>query len=66
MDEPTASLDGDTGRNIITFIKSEVLSDKRAIVIVTHDARINEFANRILNMEDGRLTSITEGEANAK
>jgi len=66
LDEPTASLDGDTGRNIITFIKTEVLSDTRAIVIVTHDARINEFANRILNMEDGRLTSITEGEANAK
>jgi putative ABC transport system ATP-binding protein len=66
LDEPTASLDGDTGRNIITFIKTEVLTDKRAIVIVTHDARINEFANRILNMEDGRLASITESQANAK
>ena len=30
LDEPTASLYGDTGRNIITFIKSEVLSDKRS------------------------------------
>ena len=29
----------------------------RCILIVTHDARINEFASRILHMEDGRLTS---------
>ena len=58
MDEPTASLDGDTGRNIVGFVQKEILSDKRCIVIVTHDARITEFADRILHMEDGRLKSI--------
>jgi len=65
LDEPTASLDGDTGRNIVSFIKHEVMNDDRSIVIVTHDSRIYEFASRILNMEDGRLTGITEGQANA-
>jgi len=61
FDEPTASLDGETGRNIINFVKTNILTDKRCIVIVTHDARINEFADRILKMEDGRLTSIVNG-----
>ncbi len=61
MDEPTASLDGDTGRSILNFVKTNVLSEKRCILVVTHDARINEFASRILTMEDGKLTA-GEGE----
>jgi putative ABC transport system ATP-binding protein len=57
LDEPTASLDGDTGRNIVSFVKNTLLSPQRAIVIVTHDARIYEFADSILHMEDGKLSS---------
>ncbi|HEV2576297.1 MAG TPA: ABC transporter ATP-binding protein [Acidobacteriaceae bacterium] len=57
MDEPTASLDGDTGRSILTFVKTNILNGNRCIVVVTHDARINEFATRILTMEDGKLLS---------
>jgi putative ABC transport system ATP-binding protein len=57
LDEPTASLDGDTGRNIVAFVKEHLLNDKRAIVIVTHDARIYEFASSILRMEDGVISS---------
>ncbi len=53
LDEPTASLDGDTGRSIISFVREHILSATRAIVIVTHDARILEFADSILEMEDG-------------
>ena len=61
FDEPTASLDGDTGRNILSFVRNEVLTPKRCIVIITHDPRIFEFADRIMNMEDGRLTGIQSG-----
>ena len=61
MDEPTASLDGDTGRAIVEFVKKSFLNDKRFILIVTHDARINEFATRILRMEDGRITGFEKG-----
>ena len=61
MDEPTASLDGDTGQAIVGFVKKNVLTDKRCILIVTHDDRIFEFASRILKMEDGRLTGIEKG-----
>jgi putative ABC transport system ATP-binding protein len=61
FDEPTASLDGDTGRKIVEFVKSSILNDHRAILIVTHDARIFEFADRIVHMEDGRIINAQEG-----
>jgi putative ABC transport system ATP-binding protein len=61
LDEPTASLDGDTGRMIIAFVKEKILNEKRCILIVTHDARINEYADRILHMEDGILTATDKG-----
>jgi putative ABC transport system ATP-binding protein len=61
LDEPTASLDGDTGRMIIAFVKAKILNQSRCILIVTHDARINEFADRIVHMEDGRITGLDKG-----
>lgn len=63
LDEPTASLDGDTGRKILQFIREKVLSPERCILIVTHDARIFEFADRIMHMEDGKVTGFEEGHA---
>ncbi len=64
FDEPTASLDGDTGRKIVEFVKQRVLGEGRCIVVVTHDDRIYEFADRILHMEDGRLLD-GKGDADA-
>ena len=61
LDEPTASLDGDTGRMIIAFVKEKILDQNRCILIVTHDARINEYADRIMRMEDGCLTAYEKG-----
>jgi putative ABC transport system ATP-binding protein len=61
LDEPTASLDGDTGKMIISFVKERILNKSRCIIIVTHDVRINEYADRILHMEDGVLTATTKG-----
>lgn len=63
MDEPTASLDGDTGHSLISFVKHNILNERRCILIVTHDNRISEFATRILKMEDGRLTGIEKGDS---
>ncbi len=60
LDEPTASLDGDTGHAIVSFVHENILSKDRCILVVTHDSRIYEFATRILTMEDGRLTSSDE------
>ncbi len=55
FDEPTASLDGETGHRIVGFVKRQILNEHRCIVIVTHDNRIYDFADRILHMEDGRI-----------
>jgi putative ABC transport system ATP-binding protein len=60
MDEPTASLDGDTGQAILKFVHNNILNSDRCIVVVTHDSRIYEYASRILKMEDGRLTGTEE------
>jgi putative ABC transport system ATP-binding protein len=65
LDEPTASLDGDTGRNIISFVRREVLNANRCILIITHDSRIFEFADRIMTMEDGRITHLGAAVANS-
>jgi putative ABC transport system ATP-binding protein len=61
FDEPTASLDGDTGRKIVDFVKKNILNENRCIIIVTHDSRIFEYADRIMKMEDGRITGIGKG-----
>ncbi|MGC2457135.1 MAG: ABC transporter ATP-binding protein [Gallionellaceae bacterium] len=66
FDEPTASLDGDTGRKIVAFVKENILNEKRSIIIVTHDSRIYEYADRILKMEDGKITGVEKGEFNEK
>ena len=62
LDEPTASLDGDTGHAIVSFVKNNILNENRCILIVTHDSRITELATRILKMEDGRLTDYEKGD----
>ena len=60
FDEPTASLDGETGRKIVSFVKNEVLNPNRCILIITHDSRIFEYSNRIMSMEDGRITGFQQ------
>ena len=66
FDEPTASLDGETGRNIVQFVREQLLTDKRCIIIVTHDSRIYEFADRIMRMEDGRMTGLDRNALDAQ
>ncbi len=63
LDEPTASLDGDTGRKIVSFVKEQILTAQRCIVVVTHDSRIFEYSDRIIGMEDGRITGFKQGVA---
>ena len=54
-DEPTAALDKHTGREVIDVMKNLAQEQGTAIILVTHDNRILDVADRILNMEDGRL-----------
>ncbi len=54
-DEPTSALDGATGREVVELLKSLALEQGCSVLIVTHDPRILDLADRVLNMEDGRL-----------
>jgi putative ABC transport system ATP-binding protein len=56
-DEPTAALDAKSGRRVMDLLREVALADDRAVIIVTHDNRIFDMADRILAMEDGRITS---------
>lgn len=59
-DEPTSALDHETGHRVMEMLKSVALEDDRALIIVTHDARIFDFADRIARMDDGRITKVNE------
>lgn len=54
-DEPTSSLDHETGVKVMELLREEVLSAACSLIIVTHDARIFEYADRIIKLEDGRV-----------
>lgn len=54
-DEPTAALDWENGRTVMALLRSLASEHGRAVVIVTHDNRIIEYADRILRIEDGRI-----------
>ncbi len=55
-DEPTAALDAATGKEVIGILRSIANDKNRAVLIVTHDSRIYSFADRIIEMSDGRIT----------
>lgn len=54
-DEPTAALDSENGRMVVQLMSSLAKEGDRAVVIVTHDPRVLEFADRVVTIEDGRL-----------
>jgi putative ABC transport system ATP-binding protein len=58
VDEPTASLDADNGRAAMTLLTHLVRERDVTLVVVTHDERIFPFADRIVRLEDGRLTDV--------
>ncbi len=59
-DEPTASLDGETGKLVMEMFRNVALTEDRAIVVVTHDNRIFSYGDRIAEMLDGRILSVHE------
>ena len=57
-DEPTSALDAETGRKVMELLHRLGRAENRALVVVTHDSRIFDFADRIAEMNDGRITQI--------
>lgn len=56
-DEPTAALDSQSGRNVVEILQKLAKKQNCAILIVTHDNRILDIADRIIEMEDGTILS---------
>jgi putative ABC transport system ATP-binding protein len=62
-DEPTASLDKQAGREVVDLMQELARKQGVTVLLVTHDNRILDIADRIVHLEDGRLSSFTEGVA---
>ncbi len=62
-DEPTASLDRKSGREVVELLKNLARDQGKSILLVTHDNRILDVADRILVLEDGRLESLAANAA---
>jgi putative ABC transport system ATP-binding protein len=58
-DEPTAALDSKSGRDVVSIMQRLAKEQHCAILLVTHDNRILDIADRIVHMEDGKLTKDT-------
>ena len=57
-DEPTSSVDAQTGQAVMELIREIALQPDRLVIVVTHDNRIFQFADRIISMEDGRIKEV--------
>ncbi|MCU1297065.1 MAG: transporter related protein [Acidobacteriaceae bacterium] len=60
-DEPTASLDAEAGRNICQILRSQVDQNGRTVVVVSHDPRWKEFADRMITLSDGQIKQEEQG-----
>jgi putative ABC transport system ATP-binding protein len=54
-DEPTAALDGENGKAIMTILADIAKAPDRGVLVVTHDPRLVSFADRIVHIEDGNI-----------
>jgi putative ABC transport system ATP-binding protein len=61
-DEPTSALDHATGQRVMELLRSVASGADLSLVVVTHDARIFEFADRMAEMDDGRIVKISTGQ----
>ena len=56
-DEPTAALDRESGRDVVDLFRRLADQERSAIVMVTHDNKVLDIADRIVNLEAGRLVA---------
>jgi putative ABC transport system ATP-binding protein len=57
-DEPTAALDTKTALSVMELLRELASTAGRAVVVVTHDPRLERFADRVVRVEDGRIQGI--------
>jgi len=62
-DEPTAALDAHSGQTVMELLRRVAVQPDRAVIVVTHDNRVFRFGDRIIEMDDGRVQSVRQGDA---
>jgi putative ABC transport system ATP-binding protein len=60
-DEPTSALDAQAGQRVMELLAEIAVRPDRAVIVVTHDSRVLDFADTIAHMEDGRITHVEAG-----
>jgi putative ABC transport system ATP-binding protein len=65
-DEPTSALDAKTGHAVMELLSEVAVRPDRAVVVVTHDSRVFDFADTIAHMDDGRIQTVESGAALAR
>lgn len=63
-DEPTSALDKDTGGHIMDLLRAVARHPERSVIVVTHDNRIFKYADRLTEMEDGRVQRVHDQAGN--
>ena len=65
-DEPTSALDAQAGHKVMELLAEIAVRPDRAVIVVTHDSRVLDFADTIAHMEDGRITHVEPGAGMAR
>jgi putative ABC transport system ATP-binding protein len=59
-DEPTAALDGHSGRTVMELIRNVSVQPGRVVIVVTHDSRVYSYGDRMIEMDDGRVSNVND------
>ena len=62
-DEPTAALDAQSGQTVMELVRQVAVQPDRAVIVVTHDARVYRYGDRIIEMADGQVTAVKAASA---
>jgi putative ABC transport system ATP-binding protein len=62
-DEPTSALDHETGNAVMELLTNVAVRPDRAVMVVTHDSRVFQFADSIAHMDDGRIVETSGGDS---
>ncbi|MFO0960440.1 MAG: ABC transporter ATP-binding protein [Isosphaeraceae bacterium] len=58
-DEPTAALDHETGLTVMELLREAAVKPDRAVIVVTHDPRVYQFADQMVRMDDGHVVEVS-------
>lgn len=59
-DEPTAALDAKSGQTVMELIREVAVQPGRVVIVVTHDHRVFDYGDRVIEMSDGRVQDVRQ------